>query len=45
MRDGKQKGATRKEKALESAYIAVQERLFLVPMAGVEPAWRLSAAF
>jgi hypothetical protein len=35
----------RKEKALEPAYIAIQEQLLLVPMAGVEPAWRLSAAF
>jgi hypothetical protein len=45
MSDGKQESAARKEKALESTYTAVQERLFLVPMAGVEPAWRLSAAF
>jgi hypothetical protein len=45
MPDGKQKGAPEKKKALKSACIAAQERLFLVPMAGVEPAWRLSAAF
>jgi hypothetical protein len=45
MRDGKQEGAARKEKALESACIAIQGQLLLVPMAGVEPAWKLSAAF
>jgi hypothetical protein len=45
MPGGKQESAAKKEKALESTYITVQERLFLVPMAGVEPAWRLSNGF
>ncbi|HCR84114.1 MAG TPA: hypothetical protein DIW07_12065 [Lachnospiraceae bacterium] len=39
---GKQKGIARNKKALKSAYIAVQERLFLVPEVGLEPT-RLAA--